>query len=598
MNDIWQKVGAVSAGGTVSAITGTTPLWLGTEAGIFLRDNNDTWRPLSQGQPLPQLGALAAHDQILLVGNNQGQIVYSRNGGDRWYQGLIKNVAAPISWITLAPDFAERGLALAGTVGAGILRTTDGGKTWQAANFGLQDFSMLALAAPPAWGRRESIFAASEEAFYRSINGGRAWKLSNSGLEGAIVQAVKVSPNYENDKSVFVGTETNGVFRSKDGGRKWQPCNQGIPLTGEGEFPPVNAIWLHPDFGATPDCVIATGDGRLFYSHDGGDQWQQASAPDAVFLCLGGDRERLYAGSYNRGLFESDDGGQTWTEVSQLAARLVTRLHVTGQSMYAFGPLGQLWCSTSEGREWQPKTFPPDTPLLMLNAATGNDKTCLLAATPTGLLRSDSETEDWQSVLEEAEVLAIHFSSEFAADGKVWVGTSAGKLYVSADRGLTWSERSGPQPQKSIVFISSTRNQLVAATFSASNGQMILWRSADSGEKWTQWHQANTSWPSVQMDWIDSTAVVCLDRRCWISGAAGWERVLETEQPIVRLLRLRNDSRMLVLTPGQVYLSVDGRRWIPWDEGLPQATLLDLAVSPGQTATVVTTGGIIWQRDI
>jgi photosystem II stability/assembly factor-like uncharacterized protein len=412
------------------------------------------------------------------------------------------------------------------------------------------------------------------------------------------VQAITVSPNFENDKTVFVGTETHGVFRSNNGGRNWQPCNQGIPPSDDDELPPINAIWLHPDFSATPGCVVATGDGQLFYSNDGGNRWQQATAPDAAYLCLGGNAERLYAGSYNRGLFESEDGGQTWAEVSQLAARLVTRLHHTEKSLYAFGPLGQLWRSSTGAQKWQPRPFPADTPLLMLNAATIDDETCLLAATPASLLRSTGETEEWEPVLAEAEVLTIHFPSEFASKGEVWVGTSSGKLFMSTDLGFTWTERPGPQPQRPIVFLSSAQNRLVAATFSAANGQMILWRSADSGAKWIQWHQANTSWPSVQIAWIGSTALVCLDRRCWISGAAGWERVLETEQPIVKLVRLTSSNKMLILTPGQAYFSADGRHWVSWSDGLPQATLLDVALSPDQTATIVTTGGTIWQREI
>lgn len=59
-----------------------------------------------------------------------------------WSGGLVSAVA-------MSPTFAHDGLALAATA-AGMFRSTDGGLSWQPANIGLTDRSVLAVAFAPA----------------------------------------------------------------------------------------------------------------------------------------------------------------------------------------------------------------------------------------------------------------------------------------------------------------------------------------------------------------------------------------------------------------------------------------------------------------
>ncbi len=588
-NTTWQQAGVIAPGGTVSAIAGSETLWLATEAGLF-EQAGDGWQPLPQGQPLNQLSTLAAQGQVLVAGNALGQMVYCNDGGQSWYQARVGEVNAPITWITLLPDFAGRGLALAGTDGAGLLRSSDGGRNWQPANFGLQEFSVLALAAPPAWRRRETVFAATSGGLYRSPNGGRAWKRFDAGLAGVVVQALAVSPNFETDRTVLVGTESHGVYRSVNAGQSWEPANNGIGQ-GEGELPPINALWFGSNGDAAPGCVAATGDGRLFHSGDGGQLWRQVAELGGAVLALGGNHRRLYAGRYRHGLLRSEDGGQTWGDVAGLAARNLTRLSAAGSGLVAFGPLGQVWQLPQMGQPWQPVSLPDDAPLLTLAA----DESTLLAATPAGLLRSGPEASGWQMVLPTADVLALRL----ADDGGVWAGTSGGQIFVSADGGQSWRECAAPQAGQPVLTLELNGRQVVAATFGLSGQQVTLWRSVDGGASWQQWQQASVQWASVNVTWRGDTAVVCIDRRCWLSRAGGWERVLETDQPVVRLLRLPAGRGLLLLTSAQVFHSASGEKWTEWDAGLPQLPLLDAALLPAGDdstgATILTTGGGLWQ---
>jgi photosystem II stability/assembly factor-like uncharacterized protein len=623
MTDTWQQTAIIAQGGTVFNIAPDRAgrVWISTDAGIFSQ-TDEGWRPLAQGQPFGRINTLAWAATTLFAGGGQGQIVYSPDQGQQWYRGRVSQTDAAVACLVAGPNFRKKGVILAGTDGGGILRSTDGGRNWQLANFGLQEFSVMALAVAPTWERREMAFAATTHGFYRSPNGGRAWKKSDAGLAGAAVQSIAVSPNFTKDRTILAGTESQGIFRSTDGGKSWQAWSQGLIPAGADEvateeLPPVNSLWLHPDFAANPVCVAATGDGQLFRSADGGPNWQRVAAADAALLSLGGSEQALYAGLYDRGLLRSTDTGQSWSPVANLAVRPISRLAGNNQILVAFGPLAGAWGSTNGGERWsQLESLTDLTPLLAVAASPGDNfsggtySPRLLAATQSGLYYSADGGERWQNVLPAEEVVTFHFSDRFNQDGQVWAGTGGGKLFASNDGGQTWEERPAPKPGIPLVALAQLtlphkrgRNTLASVTYDLERGQMTLWRSEDGGSSWQQWQQVSGSWPVAHVNLAGQTGdrvLICLDRRAWCSTAAGWERVLETEQPILRLVRLEEERGLLALTARQVLFSPDGVTWSPIDEGLAGETLLDLYVGPakeeGQLATVLTTGGVVWQR--
>ena len=145
--------------------------------------------------------------------------------------------------------------------------------------------------------------------------------------------------------------------------------------------------------------------------------------------------------------------------------------------------------------------------------------------------------------------------------------------------------------------------RLAAATYAPAQQQLTLWRSIAGGSSWQQWQQVSVNWPVAHLNLAGAKAervLVCLDRRGWCATATGWERVLETDQPILRLERLANDKGLIALTSTHLLCSPDGLSWSACDNGLAGQFLLDLAVSPvagdGQIVSVLTNGGLLWQR--
>src|SRR5689334_20699584 len=218
-------------------------VWAATDAGLWQRCGA-SWRPVTVPLAAPIVSAIVragtADDpgSALLVAGLAGGLLCSADDGEHWYAAWVDEIASSVSCFAISPRFAVDRVVLAGTERDGILRSTDGGRHWRLANFGLAGYTILALATPLSWGRREAVFAATDEGIYRSPNAGRAWQRANEGPE-AVTQTLAVSPQFALDRTLYAGGEETGLYRSIDSGRSWQLWSTGIR--------DVNCLWLAPD---------------------------------------------------------------------------------------------------------------------------------------------------------------------------------------------------------------------------------------------------------------------------------------------------------------------------------------------------------------
>lgn len=154
----------------------------------------------------------------------------------------------------------------------------------------------------------------------------------------------------------LIGTDVGGMYRSTDGGRRWEPCNTGIPARG------VEAFAIDPQ---DPARVLAVGTNGvcfgdyhgLYLSTDAGATWMQVLkrnmkdyAHDTVVFVPKGP-VALWASP--EGLWRSEDRGLTWNEVAGTAAlaRAQLRAAPDGAIVWAGGAKG-LSVSRDGGRTW------------------------------------------------------------------------------------------------------------------------------------------------------------------------------------------------------------------------------------------------------
>jgi hypothetical protein len=217
----------------------------------------------------------------------------------------------------------------AGTWGAGVFKSTDGGATWDAANVGLPNlygYIVSALAIDPI-----ALYAATgtcsdvscSGGVFKSTDGGATWSatgLNNDTYFVSIIDALAIDPNLPS--TLYAGGIASGFFKSTDAGKTWSQANAGPPDANSARN--VSALVIDP---STPRTLYAgtlydlNGSGAVFKSTDAGETWSAASAglpyPSVFALAIDpitdpSKSRTLYAGGAG-GVFKSTNAGESWS---------------------------------------------------------------------------------------------------------------------------------------------------------------------------------------------------------------------------------------------------------------------------------------------
>lgn len=237
-----------------------------------------------------------------------------------------------------------------GRTGAGVLKSTDGGQTWQAMNEGLElqripTTGVFALATRPD--RPEVLYASTASLqlggwFYRSTSGGKQWtpieRTETSKLLGNGVTNITFDP--VDPATMYVGTGMSGhLLKSTDGGRSWQLTGWNPPQQPREEmYGSVRDLCVMPE---TNTMYVAASPGftshGVYRSRDGGATWEAFTEglPDSVtgnVLTVNTQENILYllatkAGHRQqpddeprdlRGIFRLDRNAKRWKRVPVL----------------------------------------------------------------------------------------------------------------------------------------------------------------------------------------------------------------------------------------------------------------------------------------
>ena len=247
-------------------------LWAAGPEGLF-RVNDQTLEPVPQ--PQQELACCAAADDHLLVGGAPHGVAFSPDEGAFWQAAWMDGVTGPVMCLAADPRVTESGVLIAGSAEGGILRTRNRGQSWSVCNYGLQDYAVLSVAWAPVapagrWPRWEVVFGGTETGGYGATNGGLGWRRAE-GID-AVVQVVAVAPDYHESGVVLAGTEENGLWRSNDGGRCFEPV---------------------PDAPQRIDALTADDDGwllsddRMLWRSSDGIEWQQIDGSRPALILLG-----------------------------------------------------------------------------------------------------------------------------------------------------------------------------------------------------------------------------------------------------------------------------------------------------------------------
>jgi len=305
----WRMIGPHRGGRTIAAIgvpSQPSTFYIGVNNGGVWKttDFGRTWDPIFDANPTGSVGDIAispANPNTIYVGSGEG---------------------------VQRPDLS---------VGDGVYKSTDGGKTWT--HMGLRDGQQIGgMAIDP--NNENRLFVAvlghpygpnKERGVYRTLDGGKTWKqvLYKDENTGAIqVTLDPVDPNvvyadlwaarqgpWEN--GAWNGPES-GLFKSTDGGETWTKLTNGLPTPSQG-LGRIGFCIAPSDRNRLYATVDAGELGGIYRSDDAGANWYRTSA-DERYWGRGGDFAEVKVDPKNRDIvysanvvmWKSEDGGKNW----------------------------------------------------------------------------------------------------------------------------------------------------------------------------------------------------------------------------------------------------------------------------------------------
>jgi len=223
-------------------------------------------------------------------------VLKSTDGGTTWSRRLGKfGVSVAINPITPTTVFAVVGSGGSDDPGTPLLnRSTDGGANWTVVLWQVGAFA-IAPSNP------STLYAASGANIVKSTDNGNTW---SDALVSTTPSAIAIDP--ANPSVAYVGNQYGQVVKTSNGGASWTIATLGsAPVT-------VNAIAVDP---TSTSVIWAATSGGLFESTDGGVTWSQkfigVSAPSRVVF----DGGTLYVadGGYGTSLVKTSDRGAHWS---------------------------------------------------------------------------------------------------------------------------------------------------------------------------------------------------------------------------------------------------------------------------------------------
>ena len=289
-----------------------------------------------------QDGLYASHNgggswQLVLPGNvhsvavdpNDFNVVYagtepvglyrSKDGGQHWLElTALRNQPESVTekwWFPQFPheshvlsifvDWHDPRVLCVGLEHGGILRSRDGGASWEDISAGIEYVDIHTVKGDPL--QPNLYYTATARGFYRSERYGRDWLFAERGIDRSYFHDLVVIPG--NPPALFL-TTANGtppawmrkekaqsaIFRSLDCAVSWQQLTGGLPASME------RMIWNLSVDGDNPDHLYAgTGEaqgqrtedsasrGSVWLSRDRGDTWAQIyQGPNTIrSVCVG-----------------------------------------------------------------------------------------------------------------------------------------------------------------------------------------------------------------------------------------------------------------------------------------------------------------------
>jgi photosystem II stability/assembly factor-like uncharacterized protein len=367
-------------------------VYIGAASGGVWKTENlgNSWTPVFDEQPIQNIGSVAvcqSNPSIVWVGTGEGNPRNSISLGE----GIYKSIDAGKTWKCMGLEKTRNihriiidpinpNVVYAGAIGnpygihpeRGVFKTTDGGDTWTKVLYTNDTSGVADMIIDPK--NPNKIFAAMWQhsrspwslnsggkgsGLYMTMDGGKNWKnlAGENGLPAMPYGRIGLAICHDMPNRVFALIESakSALYRSDDGGNKWEKVNEDPAYTANRSFyfqeifadpknenrlwlinqivsmsedggktfktvipyngihPDHHAFWIHPE---DPNFIIDGNDGGIGITRDKGKTWMfDEKIPVGQFYHINVDNEMPYnvmGGMQDNGSWRGP--AYTWTQ--------------------------------------------------------------------------------------------------------------------------------------------------------------------------------------------------------------------------------------------------------------------------------------------
>lgn len=281
----------------------------------------------------------------------------------------------------------------------------------------------------------------------KSEDGGNTWNPKTRIDDKKTISGINVlsmTVNQIDPEVVYVGTESNGLFVTEDGGETWTQVNFADKVYNL-NFDPHNPNILY-------GSGIANGRAQIYKRLQEGQDWEDIysePAGETIIYSFAVDKnnpQSMYAGTSSGVIIKSTDNGQTWTNLGKADGSVVNIVFDAGDSSHIFfGVFQKGILETKDGG------VNIDNITKNINIVSNNSKINTLVADPNlpgvvyagtdkGIFRREKDgTWNALNIIESSKNFPIRAIAINPKNSKEIIYSSAKAIYKSVDGGLRWS---------------------------------------------------------------------------------------------------------------------------------------------------------------
>jgi len=625
---VFEKEGAYSMGVVTMDPNNHNVIWIGTGENNHQRAlgyGNGVWKSLDGGGKWENMGLkdsrqiggividprnsdvvfVAVEGSVWGPGGDRG-LYKTTDGGKNWKKVLNISEQTGINNVIMDPrnpdilyaTSEQRRRHVYTKIGGGpesaIYKSTDNGENWKKLKTGLPKVDMGGIGIDLSPANPDVVYAIIEArdgkgGFFRSTDRGESWKrMSSHSSSGQYYNEIVCDPS---DVDVVYSTETVTKV-TRDGGETWKSLGNNARHVDD------HAMWIDPH---DPEHFLIGGDGGIYESYDGGQQYQfKSNLPVTQFYRVNVDNAQPFYYVYGGTQDNNTMGGPSRSTSSQGVASDDWYVTHGGDGFWVAIDPGNpdiVYCESQYGnmvrydkKSGESITIKPrpgkneetykwnwNTPLIL----SPHSNTRLYCAA-NKVFRSDDRGDTWKVISKDitAQIdrntwpvmdhfwsydavakdvstslfgMAVSLTESPVKEDLIYVGTDDGVISITENAGDEWRQISTFPGVPANTYVSDLlsdkfNENIVYAAFNnhkRDDFKPYLLKSIDKGKTWV----------SIASNLPDNGAVHTI------------------EQDVV------NPSLLFVGTEFGVFFSPDGgTEWVQLKSGLPSIAVMDMVI--------------------